>query len=153
MVSSSSLRRALRVFAITALTVVGAAGLAACGDDDAEPADVPNLDGEWGLDATSLPDPVSNEITDANRPTITFASTAVSGFAGCNTFTGTVEYDDKDMDFGPLATTMMACEEPATSIESTVLQLMDQVRGYELNGTRLRMKNGDGLIVLTFLKG
>jgi heat shock protein HslJ len=94
---------------------------------------------------------VSDEITDANRPTITFAGTTVSGFAGCNTFTGTVAYNH-GMGFGQLATTSMACEEPATSIGSTFLQLMDQVRGYELKSARLHMQNEDGLIVLTFLK-
>jgi hypothetical protein len=43
-------------------------------------------------------------------PTLELTETDVSGTGGCNTFSGTYTTDGDTISFGPLASTMMACE-------------------------------------------
>ena len=55
-------------------------------------------------------------------PTIEFAADGtVSGFAGCNTFSGPFRTDGGTLKLGPLATTKIACQPPASEVESMYL--------------------------------
>ena len=55
-------------------------------------------------------------------PTIEFAADGtVSGFAGCNTFSGTFKTDGGALMLGPLATTNIGCQRPASEVESMYL--------------------------------
>lgn len=84
-------------------------------------------------------------------PTIEFtADGSVSGFAGCNTFGGTYQLDGTTLTFGPLATTKMACQRPASAVEAEYLAALGGVTGWvvEPDG-RLRL---DGPVPLQFAR-
>ena len=73
------------------------------------------------------------------------ADGAVSGSATCNRFTGKATLGDDTVSFGPLASTMMACMEPAGAMEQeqAFLAALESVTGYEINGNDLRLTAGD----------
>jgi len=62
------------------------------------------------------------------QPTIEFtADGLVSGFAGCNTFSGSYTTDGSTLSWGPLATTKMACQRPGSAVESDYLAALSGV--------------------------
>ena len=73
---------------------------------------------------------------------------SVSGFSGCNTYTGPFAIDGGSIDIGPLASTRMACEPPGSAIEAIYLPALDAV------GTWSILETGDlflgGPSTLTF---
>jgi heat shock protein HslJ len=72
----------------------------------------------------------------------------VSGFAGCNTFTGTFTTDGSTLTLGPLATTRMACERPASAVEATYLEALAGVTSWSIGADgRLTL---DGAIPLIY---
>ena len=81
-------------------------------------------------------------------PTIEFtADGTVSGFSSCNTFSGAYELDATTITFGPLATTKMACERPASAVEADYLAALGSVT-VEPDG-RLVL---DGAVTLRFVR-
>jgi heat shock protein HslJ len=55
-------------------------------------------------------------------PTVHFGLDGmISGFAGCNKFSGPYTVTGSDLTLGSLATTKMACERPASAVEAEVL--------------------------------
>lgn len=69
------------------------------------------------------------------EPTILFGGDGtVSGFTGCNTFSGTYALDGATLSFGPLATTKMACADPTMFVESAFLAAMAGLTGWSLDG-------------------
>ena len=72
----------------------------------------------------------------------------MSGFAGCNRFTGTFSSDGSSLDIGPIATTKMACQHPASVIESDYLNALAGVSAWSIAaGGRLVL---DGAVPLTY---
>ena len=64
-------------------------------------------------------------------PTIGFAADGgVSGFAACNTFTGSYTTDGSTLTLGPLATTKIACERPASAVEAEYLEALSRVTAW-----------------------
>ena len=115
------------------LTIQGQAAIVA---DAATQAPTPagsaaGLEGTtWSLaDAAALgAQPAADAI-----PTIVFgADGTVSGTAGCNTFSGTYTADGATLTFGPLASTKMACPEPAMTVEGAYLGALAGVTGYTI---------------------
>ena len=67
------------------------------------------------------------------QPTIEFtADGTVSGFAGCNSFSGSYTTDGSALTFGPLATTKMACQRPGSAVEADYLSALSGVTGWAL---------------------
>ena len=65
------------------------------------------------------------------QPTIEFtADGSVSGFAGCNTFSGSYSTDGSTLTLGPLATTKMACQRPGSAVESDYLAALSGVTAW-----------------------
>jgi heat shock protein HslJ len=66
-------------------------------------------------------------------PTIEFgADGSVSGFAGCNTFSGSYTANGSVLTLGPLATTKIGCERPASVVESDYLAALSAVASWEI---------------------
>jgi heat shock protein HslJ len=81
-------------------------------------------------------------------PTLVFGSDGtVSGFAGCNTFSGTYTPDGH---IGSLMSTEIGCKPPASIIESDYLKALSDVGRWALVDGRL---DSDGAIPLTFEPG
>ena len=116
------------------LLVLAAAVLASgCGGDD----DGPPLEGtEWALaSGVDVPD-------DADPPTLLLEEGNASGFGGCNTFTGGYELDGDSISIGPLAGTLMACEEPKMAVEGAYMPALEAADAWSVDGDELVLSSG-----------
>lgn len=77
---------------------------------------------------------------EAPRLEISLSEGRVTGTTGCNRLSGTIKADTRNILFGPLVTTRMACDSSIASIESKFLSELANPLTYRI---------GDGL--LTFL--
>ncbi|MDN7125443.1 META domain-containing protein [Pseudidiomarina terrestris] len=81
--------------------------------------------------------------------TLTFSSDSrVTGFAGCNYFTGSYTLSAEGLSFSPLAVTKRMCPPAAMDYENRLLQQLTQVNNVKVfaDGTlHLRLGNGDYL--------
>lgn len=85
----------------------------------------------------------------SSRPvTARFEAGRVSGFSGCNNFTGSYKVDGDRVILGPLAGTMMACPEPQTAIESAFRAAFWGTVGYSIRGDRLSLIAESGTVLV-----
>lgn len=78
-----------------------------------------SLNGSWQLAGGTALTPLAGSV-----PSLTFAGTQVSGFAGCNRLTGSVLAQAGRVTFGPLATTRMACAPAVNAQETAFLRFL-----------------------------
>jgi heat shock protein HslJ len=134
-------QRFLIVVPVAALLLVPA-----CGSD--EPAGH-TLEGTmWNL--TSVP---SVEIPSDTVPNATFQDGTVSGNSGCNTYHGSYETAGQELTFGPLASTMMACETPQMDLETAFLAALGSTASYAIEGDELILSDADGVELARFQPG
>jgi heat shock protein HslJ len=139
------------VFALGAAACTAAAspsaGGAGAGASPTRPLTDPDLIGtEWILG--DLPGQVLADV----RPTVSFSGDGtVSGNAGCNTFSGTYTIDGSTLTFGPLATTRIACEGAAGTLEAAYVAALQATTAYELTDAG-ELKLTSGTTTLTFTK-
>ena len=67
-----------------------------------------------------------------------------SGSGGCNTFRGGYTVDGAALEFGPAATTMMACLPPAMELEQGFFRILSLVKRSEIRSTWLILSGDDG---------
>jgi heat shock protein HslJ len=86
------------------------------------------------------------------KATITFnADGTVSGSTACNTFSGSYTATPPDqLTFGPLAQTMMACEDSLMQIESQYTAALAKVTNYQIEGTTLTLRDADGAMQVIY---
>lgn len=66
-------------------------------------------------------------------PTIEFGPVGtVRGFAGCNRFNGMYALEGATITFGPLASTKMACERPASAVEAEYLSALAGITTWQI---------------------
>ena len=83
----------------------------------------------------------------AKPPTAVFDGTRLSGFAGCNRYTGQVaEKTPGSITIGPLAATKMACPSPAMEVEDRYLAALGRATQYALAGARLVLTGASGTV-------
>jgi copper homeostasis protein (lipoprotein) len=70
----------------------------------------------------------------------------VAGSGGVNRFMGTFSLAEDELQFGPLATTMMAGPEAAMARERAFLDALAAVTGYRLEGRSLTLVAGEGSV-------
>jgi heat shock protein HslJ len=92
--------------------------------------------------ATPVPDGV---VVDAK-----FADGKVSGFAGCNVYNGTATISGSTLKIGPLATTMKACQPPASDVETAYLADLPLAATYTATADTLTIFASDGKQLLTY---
>jgi heat shock protein HslJ len=101
---------------------------------------------EWRLTSLTGHDPAA--LASINRPVVMrFRSDEVSGSSGCNGFGGTYTIDRGRIVFGPLMGTMMACPQPAMSIEQAVRKALTGAVPYTLAGDTLTFTAGGTKLV------
>ncbi len=77
--------------------------------------------------------------------TATFgADGQVSGNAGCNTFTGGYTLEGTSLTVGPLATTMMACEQDVMDQETQFLTALQTPTAVETSGATVTLRAASG---------
>ena len=129
------------------LVLVFAGALAAaCGGDDDDDASGPALEGtEWTL--VSGVDAPEDAV-----PTLTLADGSANGFGGCNTFGGSYELDGDSITIGPLASTMMACEEAKSAVEAAYLPALEAADAWAVENGELVLSS-DGEETLRYSAG
>jgi heat shock protein HslJ len=143
--------------AVAALAIV--LTVAACGTSAATPSPMPSgpldLNGtSWLLLRYLSPDGTSATVPAAVTPLLAFADGTASGSGGCNTFTAPYTLEGDKLELGPLATTMIACEEPILSVETAYFAALDVVnRAAMLDSGELQLWDDTGKTTLAFVSG
>ena len=111
---------------------------------NAMPAPTPTIEGPtWKL--VDLPGHDSGALGAARRPvTVLFEAGRISGFSGCNRFTGGYTVDRDKLLIGMLAGTMMACPEPEMALERAVHGALTGSLRYAISDGRLTLTPESG---------
>jgi heat shock protein HslJ len=81
--------------------------------------------------------------------TAVFTADAVSGNGGCNTYNGGYVLDGDAVTVGPLASTMMACDEPVMDQEAQFLAALQVPSTVEVSGANVTLRDADGAMQVT----
>lgn len=131
-----------KLFFLGLLTMIA---LAACADGEGSPS----IEGQWELVSYG---PVSKQIPALPdvETSFEFMDGQMSGNVGCNGFGGEYSIKGDQIEFGPVMSTMMYCEEIAEQ-ESSTLAVFQETASFVLDGDTLTIKSTDGAmsIVLT----
>jgi heat shock protein HslJ len=136
-----------------AVLTVALLALTGCGVStgyEADP-DGDDITGSWQLtagtdttgtfDLDDVPQPVTLEIADGTA----------SGNAPCNSFTGEVGSSTEGVEFGPLATTRMACSpDSVMELESRYIAGLEAVDTATVDGSTLTLTLNDDVLELIF---
>jgi heat shock protein HslJ len=76
----------------------------------------------------------------------------LSGSSGCNNFSGSYTVDGQKIKIGPLASTMMACEDPEGVMEQEAqyLAALQMAETYQVEGQVLELRRSDGTLLVLF---
>jgi heat shock protein HslJ len=129
----------MRVIAL-AFAMVLLAIVAACGGSSSSAPALPGT--SWTV--TSI-----NRVPATDpMPTIAFGTDgSVSGTTGCNQYTGTFTVDGKKITFSPLASTLVACTDPAASAqESIFIETVQGATDWAIDGGNLSLTGDKNLV-------
>ena len=78
----------------------------------------------------------------------------LTGFAGCNNYSGTYKATAPKITIGPLVSTQKHCAEPAgvSDQETRYLAALETAATYRVEGTRLEMRTATGALAAEFHK-
>jgi heat shock protein HslJ len=97
----------------------------------------------WRL--KELPGASSAALAKLDRPVMArFESGRLTGFAGCNNFSGSYTVEGDQLKIGPVASTQMACPEPGSSIETAFHKALSGTLRYVLDGDHLTATTASG---------
>lgn len=92
---------------------------------------------------------VSNSIT--HLVTAQFSDNEIKGNASCNQFSANYEVNKQQLKIGPVRTTRKYCaEEGVMEQEQQVIQALKQTTQYEIKADKLRLRNANGSLQLSF---
>jgi putative lipoprotein len=141
-------RRSTLILGAAAMLLPGMSSVPATASPPAEPAPASAPVGLWVAEAIGG-SPVSSEVQSTLEIT---ADGTASGQGGCNSFRGNVVIAGQDIAFGGLASTMMACAEPAMGQERRFHDALNATRSFRIDGELgtllLRDTSGTTVMVL-----
>ena len=114
-------------------------------------ADSTALEGAWAI--RTVNGAALGETEKTPMLQFTLAEHRVHGNAGCNVINGTFELDPQNpsaLTFGPMITTMMACQN--MDAETAVLQALAQVQSFRVAGEMLYLCDASGSELLSLEK-
>lgn len=105
--------------------------------------------GSWELEQT-FGDPIDKG-EFAKIPVLNFdkAENRISGNSGCNSMSVSYNIKEDNISFGPIAQTKMACQGTG---EGKFMTLFNSVQKFKLQGNKLKLYDGNGTKVLSFIK-
>jgi heat shock protein HslJ len=140
----TNIRSRASAWLVAGLLIAGLAGGASAQSD---PGAANALAGTDWMVSTIGGAPVASGI----GATLLFGDTDAGGFAGCNRYVAPYGTDGvSSLTFGAVASTMMSCEEPASTFEQTYLAALATVASYTLDADGLALADASGTTVLTF---
>lgn len=98
-----------------------------------------------GGKATPVPDGVHVDAT--------FKGGTVAGSGGCNVYNGSATVNGATLKVGPLATTQMACEAPASDVEQAYLANLANAATFTATADALTIFDGSGATILEYKAG
>lgn len=100
----------------------------------------------WQVQSLVSPDAVSTSAAlEQSKPTLTIATDGTTtGSTGCNRFNGQAQITGTTIEFGPLATTKMACVGDVGEVEQAVLRVLDGKVQSAIDADQLRLTRDDG---------
>lgn len=139
-----------------ALLVVGVLALGACASSNATKGkttvakfDIQSLIGsEW------LAEDIDNRgVLDRLQSRLSFSTAdQVSGFGGCNQFSGKAELDGSKVSFGPLGATRKMCDPSVMDQEDRFMKALARVRSARSENGLLYLMDEAGTAILRFSK-
>jgi heat shock protein HslJ len=115
--------------------------LAACGGASSALTGV-----TWKLVSYGPPGAEQDAVADVPTSLVFGDDGQVSGSMGCNSFGGEYKVEGNQITFGPLVSTLMACDEPIMNQESAVLKIFTGTVDYQVDGTTLTITGADGSV-------
>jgi putative lipoprotein len=108
----------------------------------------------WGLQSYADPTGELVDVLPRSVVTLNFQANQVSGLTGCNNYSGSYQATGSKIKIGPLAATEKACLQPAGIMaqEDAYLAALNAAADYNLRANKLEMKNGQGQLVLVFVR-
>jgi heat shock protein HslJ len=83
----------------------------------------------------------------------TFTGGTVAGYGGCNTYSGPATISGSKLTIGQLASTMMACVDPAMALENAYLKALPAATSYTATADKLTLFDKDGKEILVYEPG
>ena len=130
--------------------VLASLGLAACASTGTGSAEGNrSLAGSWRLTEVATQ---SVPMTGGSAKLLQFeaATNKVSGNVGCNRLFGEYQSEGERLSFNGIATTRMACDPISMQMETNVVQNMEKVQTWSINGSELQLKDQAGQTILKF---
>jgi heat shock protein HslJ len=150
------LAAALSMVALMSFTVGGGTVMAAPGESPMAQTTLPAevLQYKWVLEYLSNEDKSAGHDMTASQITLQFVKDGtLSGFAGCNNYSGSYTVSGQKMTIGPLASTQKACEQTVMNNETKYLQQLSTVNAYNVNYSKLELSYSNGANTMTFIPG
>jgi heat shock protein HslJ len=126
------------------LTLFALFFLTGCGGSSGQ---APDLDGtEWGLvemNGEAIPEDVEINIA--------FSEGQISGQSACNRYFAGYTQEGTTLTFDQAGSSNMYCE-GLMDLEADYLQVLSEVKSFELSGDTMTMKNQSGAAILVFSK-
>ncbi len=144
------------VFAVGLLVSVAAGSSLGCGSDDSSSDNTVTTD----VASQGTVEGVTWTLTELNgeapptgvEATLNFDGSTVSGNSGCNTYSGSATFDEDVVQISDkLASTMMACAEPAVGeFEGAFLVMLANASVFAVDGDTLTMSDDSDNVLATF---
>ena len=103
------------------------------------------LEGEWNVTGYNTGTQAVTSPIVGTTLTATFTPDGqVAGNAGCNTYSGPYKLDGTSLTVGPLATTMMACDQKIMDQETAFLTALQTPTKVETSGATVTLRDASG---------
>jgi len=123
-------------------------GLASCGSSKKTTQEISKSDmiAKWSVETIAGFDKPTTGLTMS----LNLIENTVSGFAGCNKYSGNAVREDSKISFPLLMNTQMVCEK--SDIENAYMKALSKVHSFEIKKNILTFYNQSGKPEITFTK-
>jgi heat shock protein HslJ len=113
------------------------------------------LAGDWriiAIEGAAIRADLAGQLAQPLTVSFDIAQGRVSGYSGCNRFSGSYRSADRPFALDRLASSKMYCESTA-ELESQILQALRRVSRFQLDGERLKLLDASGTTLLKLARG
>lgn len=138
--------------ALTTLALLASGATTALATDEVspQPIGVFSIEGMHWILTGQVVDGELEQVPDGVLVSLRMDDGQGGGNGGCNSYSTSYEIDGFDVTFGEVASTLMACPEPASAVESTYFANLGQVASYQSGGIQMAFLDADGNFLLEF---
>lgn len=90
----------------------------------------------------------NNTLSEDLTLTFNLKTKIVSGFSGCNQFSGTFLVDGESITFGPLASTRKMCQPDTNTTEQHLLKALQETVRFSISNKTVSLYNSEGSAIL-----